>query len=1019
MPRILIATPLFFALACADKADTPDAAECDAIDLGTQPVDRLPVGEALWLPSSAGTDCPELEWSASEMGSTEGLLLSGEDPAFVALAEGTAELTESTTGTTIAVTSMAASDIPFHNLMYQPSRSMTAVGDEVWVAEAYAPRVARIDAETGEVVGSIPVGPWPVSMASAPTAGVAVVAHAGNDTIGLIDLEEGRLVDVIWIGDEPVTVAVDDATSTAYVALETEHAVAVVDLNERTVTGRYDTPPSPRAIALSDDGSILVVAGHRTGQPDRHPYAEDEVDPIDMTAIDAETGEVLWSVPEVGNIITDAWIDDETSTVWVTATVSHPERGLVTLDSPPFEAQVQEYDLDDGEWLRSTVLQPAAEGEGFVLGPQAIAVDADTVWVAAQDSELVIGLNAETMEETSRTAVSGGPRALLMLNGDAWVHSAQSMTAHRLSSGEIAASVATGVDPRPANVVAGQLHYIQPGDSYGQNFSCNSCHYDGRGDTQVWRAGPFETWELSRPMMWLEGTTPLGWGGYVNDTRTFGYTGFASIIAKWPTTDMAEELGAFLASLAPPPKANAHTQRDGQLSDAGQAGKALFDGKAGCIGCHAGALTSSNHTFEDGITEGRVSTPILVGAYRHNAWLKDGSAHTLREATVAAAEWSGTTDLSDDEVDSVVRYLEELTDRDFFMLRHDPDPTRSLIGVNEGISVTFNQPVWTDDANLDRFSMQNASGESVDFTLSTDARTVHLTPLAPLAPNTAYTVTVDAGLESFDQRTTAEPIGFTVTTADRPDLTFDGRYVLTVDMPAFDFENDRFNPDVTLPAPNPFAAVPNDSGATLMLELKDGLTWETRAVIEGSSFEIAPIPVKAGNALAQASAVVATGEDNDDDGIIDYATGSFIISGPGFFEEDVTWTIEPEAAPSDCTPGAEGDVEVTVTMDGDDIVIDYGDAGALGLYVTTYGATLPFGPGSTVADGDAFWAIATEVFPTGFAGPVTYGDLPEGATDDSEANGAPAGGAELIEGECYQFSVISDAFQIGSFTLEL
>jgi hypothetical protein len=177
--------------------------------------------------------------------------------------------------------------------------------------------------------------------------------------------------------------------------------------------------------------------------------------------------------------------------------------------------------------------------------------------------------------------------------------------------------------------------------------------------------------------------------------------------------------------------------------------------------------------------------------------------------------------------------------------------------------------------------------------------------------------------------------------------------------------------------------------------------------------------VKAGNALAQASAVVATGEDNDDDGIIDYATGSFIISGPGFFEEDVTWTIEPEAAPSDCTPGAEGDVEVTVIMDGDDIIIDYGDAGALGLYVTTYGATLPFGPGSTVADGDAFWAIATEVFPIGFAGPVTYGDLPEGATDDSEANGAPAGGAELIEGECYQFSVISDAFQIGSFTLEL
>ena len=86
--------------------------------------------------------------------------------------------------------------------------------------------------------------------------------------------------------------------------------------------------------------------------------------------------------------------------------------------------------------------------------------------------------------------------------------------------------------------------------------------------------------------------------------------------------------------------------------------------------------------------------------------------------------------------------------------------------------------------------------------------------------------------------------------------------------------------------------------------------------------------------------------------------------------------------------------------------------------MTTYGATLPLGPGTVVADGDAFWALGTAAFPTGFYGPLVYGEVPEGAEDISEVNGAPEGGATLEEGACYQVSVISEAFQIGSWTFE-
>ena len=179
------------------------------------------------------------------------------------------------------------------------------------------------------------------------------------------------------------------------------------------------------------------------------------------------------------------------------------------------------------------------------------------------------------------------------------------------------------------------------------------------------------------------------------------------------------------------------------------------------------------------------------------------------------------------------------------------------------------------------------------------------------------------------------------------------------------------------------------------------------------------MPIRAANSLAQGSAITGSAEDTDSDGIVDYATGTFVVSGPGFHIEDVVWTIEPEAETVDCAPGSEGTVAVEVNVTDDGIDIGWGEQGALGLYVTTYGADLPLGPGAVVSNGEAFWAIGTTAFPSGFYGPISYGELPEGASDISEENGAPLGGAELEAGNCYQFSVITDAFQIGSYTIVL
>ena len=87
----------------------------------------------------------------------------------------------------------------------------------------------------------------------------------------------------------------------------------------------------------------------------------------------------------------------------------------------------------------------------------------------------------------------------------------------------------------------------------------------------------------------------------------------------------AHDLGALSAKLA-------------SLAEAARRGKQLFEGKAGCAGCHSGPYltggkmhnvgTGSGHWEE---ADGRYDTPSLRELCRTAPYLHDGRAWTLRE----------------------------------------------------------------------------------------------------------------------------------------------------------------------------------------------------------------------------------------------------------------------------------------------------------------------------------------------------------------------------------------------------
>ena len=152
-------------------------------ELSAQPLDRFPVGEVYWLPKA-----PEgASWEITE-NAGQNQLVSGEDgwTRFTPDAEGQYTFSLDGARGSRTLSAIDATELPFHNLNYLPSRSLATAGSTLLVTEGYTPRLARVNGENGQVIDEIPVGPWPVAVAVSPDESWALVAHAGNDTLGFV-----------------------------------------------------------------------------------------------------------------------------------------------------------------------------------------------------------------------------------------------------------------------------------------------------------------------------------------------------------------------------------------------------------------------------------------------------------------------------------------------------------------------------------------------------------------------------------------------------------------------------------------------------------------------------------------------------------------------------------------------------------------------------------------------------------------------------------------------------------------
>jgi hypothetical protein len=120
-----------------------------------------------------------------------------------------------------------------------------------------------INARTGRVVRTLPLGAYPRGIAVSKDGRLAMVAIMGSNHLLRVDLRNDRTRQVP-VGAGPRAVVLSDDGNTAYVTLNSEGKVAKVNLRTGAVA-RATTGSAPRSLTRSTDGTALYAVNYESG----------------------------------------------------------------------------------------------------------------------------------------------------------------------------------------------------------------------------------------------------------------------------------------------------------------------------------------------------------------------------------------------------------------------------------------------------------------------------------------------------------------------------------------------------------------------------------------------------------------------------------------------------------------------------------------------------------------------------------------------------------------------------------
>ncbi|TQV74054.1 hypothetical protein FLL45_14445 [Aliikangiella marina] len=1035
----------------------PPIEGCIENSMSLQGTQRFPVGKAYHLPKIAADEkCAPVFWYLKSSPRTNSNLPIRDSAHTTFTAPLPGKYRFKLWGTKEKLTiNVVASEGNYDHYNYFPSRSITTVGNEIWVANNYQPTITRVDPVSMKKLGEINTGQWPVAVAHNENTSFPIVVHMAEDTIGFINPKTKRLEESLWVGDEPSNIALSSDGLFAYVTLSTAGQVAIVDLTERRVVKKIAVGAFPKAIALSPDNQKLYVGSYRSGTPNRVDYPDDPIEAEkDITVIDLNTQSVEYTFIDYGNVIRSMTVSDDNQFLFVSITQGFNDTRIFNPREISFADEIIKIDLASKTIVdRIDIYRQSGEGktEDAAFNLFSVTYKDNRLYVVSEAYETIIEIDAESMTEIRRVpSGQGRPRALLLdQQGNFYVHNSQgfNLTKINFDHASIIATTQTADDPRTSGMAFGQRYFTNTGIGVGIDRGCNTCHVDGEIDTLVWLNGAAGEPVLAKPLMWMEGTAPMTWNGNVTSIEGYSLSGNASVGRK-PTKEEFNGLYEYMSGVMAPPPANDWTERDGSLSAEAIAGREIFD-SAGCRDCHSGNIYTDNLRYLDPEGRSLSDTTSLIATYRRGTWGKRGDDMTLAQSVERMAnEWS-QVGLSEDELSQLTRYVSEITSRQFFLLFSLPANNELSAAIDQPIRLEFSHSIWKASKNTNRIRLIDDAGKQIDTTLEITRNELIITPASMLDYDTHYSIEIDKTFEASNETPLDNHLSLVFKTAKKPTVTLDPtkQYEWLVDFPHVDLSlPSGISPTHTAVVAEPFSIEITPSGIALDVKYFDNETGSNIerviGVIDGDKLSTGRIGIPAGPiALADTTGMHATLVDNNGDGIADVYPLEVVNQDPPpplpsddgthieavladghskvlstWFEEDVSWRIKAKAIvdiPDNCESDPNDNGLSEMFVDGA-FSVTWQSGNGVSFFVTSPEAVIEqdqSAPGGfRVTSGTTHWAVTRNGF-SPFNGlyltsPVFLEGQLEEVDDITEENGGTFGSFNPNESGCYRITAI-------------
>ena len=575
---------------------------------------------------------------------------------------------------------------------------LSADGSQLYVLCEGTGDVRVLDAASGRMLRSIPVGHDPRGFSFSPDGRQLFVANSWDDTVTVIDTKAGAVMATWAAGYEPSSVVEDRAGTTLFVADRIGNDITLLDAKTGAVKDTLEAGRGASYMALTADGRRLY-ATHVYPNPGRYrtpPRSE-------ITVVDVAREQVVerMPLPSIAGVFHVALSGDGRLGVVAElhpknlVPLAHVEHGWV------FGNTLTVFGADVGR----SVEVPLDEIDRYYAMPfgVAIAPDKSRIYVTHGGSDVVTVIDTHKLlafihahrepfaEDLSasghyviaRIAVGKNPRGEVLSADGARLY-----VANRLDD------TISVVDTRglrveqtirlagPQTVSAlrrGEQTFYSAQYAFQGQFGCSNCHIDSTFDGMQWDLEPDGFGRDivdNRLIEDLRGTEPFKWNG-----------GNPSIaIECGPRTEMyfwrsqnyddrrLADLVLYMRSL--PKRPNRWLAADGMLTAAQERGKAIFYrtvDKLGqpipqrnqCAFCHSGPKGTNQKSFDVGTKDatddsGLLDTPQLEDIALTAPYLHDGRAQTLEEIWTLYNphdQHGRTSDLTKDELNDLIEYL--------------------------------------------------------------------------------------------------------------------------------------------------------------------------------------------------------------------------------------------------------------------------------------------------------------------------------------------------------------------------